>query len=71
MFGGGAGPKDSVDTALQVGGTTAVGKWNMPGTPAEMRLGPGQAAVTNNGTYNIVIMANYNSGLWRYVEPTN
>src|SRR5436190_1156847 len=68
MFGGGAGPKDTVDTAFEVGDTTAGAKWTMPGTPKVMTLGPGQAALTNNGTYNIVIMANYNAGLWRYFE---
>jgi hypothetical protein len=34
------------------------------------RLEP-QAAVTNDGSYNIVVTANYNGGLWRYVEPAN
>jgi hypothetical protein len=28
-----------------------------------------EAAVTNDGTYNIILTANWNAGLWRYVEP--
>jgi hypothetical protein len=44
--------------------------WTAAATPAEMTQGPTQAAVTSDGTYNIVVTANYNAGLWRYVEPT-
>jgi hypothetical protein len=36
-----------------------------------MTQGPGQVAVTNDGTNSIVVVANYNAGLWRYVEPSN
>jgi hypothetical protein len=38
-------------------------------TPATMVQGPGQVAVTNDGTYNIVLAGDYNAGIWRYVEP--
>jgi hypothetical protein len=34
-----------------------------------MTQGPGQAAVTSDGVHNIVLLASYNAGLWRYVEP--
>jgi hypothetical protein len=34
-----------------------------------MTQGVGQIAVTNDGTHSILVAANYNAGLWRYVEP--
>ncbi len=34
-----------------------------------MSQGPAQAAVLNDGTHNIVLVASYNAGMWRYVEP--
>ena len=41
----------------------------MPGTPAEMRQGAAQAAVTSDGTHGVIVTANWGAGLWRYVEP--
>jgi hypothetical protein len=69
MFGWGPGPGNMVDPQLQVADADGAGSWTTPGTPPEMTQGPGQAAVTSDGTYNIVLVANYNAGLWRYVEP--
>jgi hypothetical protein len=71
MFGWAAGPGAQVDPMLEVGDATGMATWTSPGTPASMTQGPGQLAVTNDGTYNIIFAGNYNAGIWRYVEPTN
>jgi hypothetical protein len=34
-----------------------------------MKNGPKGAAITNDGSHNIVVSGNWNAGLWRYVEP--
>jgi hypothetical protein len=34
-----------------------------------MTNGPKRAAVTSDGTHNIIVGGNWNAGLWRYVEP--
>jgi photosystem II stability/assembly factor-like uncharacterized protein len=68
MNGWAVGAGGTVDPALQVAdpsGTT----WTSPGTPSAMTQGPAGATVTSDGTYNIVLAACYNAGLWRYVEP--
>jgi hypothetical protein len=69
MYGWAAGEGATVDPTLEVGPTSSTGTWAAPGTPAAMTQGPGQAAVTNDGTHDIIIVANYNAGLWRYIEP--
>jgi hypothetical protein len=67
MYGwGGAAPVN-----LEIAAQPGTGTWTPTATPAAMTLGPAQAAVTNDGTYNIIVTANFNGGLWRYVEPTN
>jgi hypothetical protein len=38
-------------------------------TPPAMTQGPAQAAVTSDGKNNILVIASYNAGLWRYIEP--
>lgn len=45
------------------------GAWTTPGTPAGMTNGAAIMAVTNDGTHNILVGANWGAGLWRYVEP--
>jgi hypothetical protein len=40
-------------------------------SPSGPIAGTGQAAVTSDGTYAIIVTANWNGGLWRYVEPLN
>jgi hypothetical protein len=67
MYGTGSPAPVNLQIAAQPGTAT----WTPTSTPAEMTLGPAQAAVTNDGTYNIIVTANYNGGLWRYVEPTH
>lgn len=64
---------------FQVGPASGNGTWTQynngyfnttaPATPAGLTQGPGQFAVTNNGTNNILLGAMWNSGVWKYVEP--
>jgi hypothetical protein len=67
MYGWGSTAPVNLEITAQPG----TGTWTAGSTPAEMTLGPAQAAVTNDGMYNIIVTANYNGGLWRYVEPAN
>ena len=69
MYGWGGGVGVVTPPDLETSALPGTGAWSQPGTPAAMTQGPGQAAVTNDGTYDIVFAANYNAGLWRYVEP--
>jgi hypothetical protein len=71
MFGWAAGAGVTVNPTLEIADTPGTGTWTSSSTPVAMYQGPGQAAVTNDGTQNIIIVANYNAGLWRYIEPTN
>jgi hypothetical protein len=68
MFGWAIGAGQSVDPSLEVGAPPGAGTWASPGTPPTMTQGPGQAAVTYDGTNEIVFVGDYNAGLWRYVE---
>jgi hypothetical protein len=36
---------------------------------APMAEGPGEVAVTSDGTHSILVAACFKAGLWRYVEP--
>ena len=69
MFGWGIGPGQQVDPLLEVAGASGTGTWTSPGTPAGMSQGPAQATVLNDGTHNIILIASYNAGMWRYIEP--
>jgi hypothetical protein len=69
MFGWAPGPGQTVNPMLEVSAVPGTGSWTSPGTPATMTQGVGQIAVTNDGTHSILVAANYNAGLWRYVEP--
>jgi hypothetical protein len=69
MYGWAIGAGAMVDPTLEVGAQPGTGTWTMPATPGAMTQGPAEAAVTFDGTHSIVIVANYNAGLWRYVEP--
>jgi hypothetical protein len=71
MFGAASGPGANVASFFESGDQPGTGTWTSPATPAAMTQGPGQAAVTNDGTNSIFVVANYNAGLWRYVEPAN
>jgi hypothetical protein len=69
MFGWAPGPGQTVDPSLQVVPVPGTGGWTKPGTPTAMFQGPGQGAVTSDGTHSIIVLSSYNAGLWRYVEP--
>lgn len=69
MYGWAIGAGNLVNPSLQVSPLPGTGAWQRQDTPPEMTQGPAQAAVTNDGTNNIIVTASYNAGLWRYVEP--
>jgi len=69
MYGWGPGAGVVVNPTLEVGATSGTGTWASPGTPPAMSQGPAQAVVLNDGTNNIILVANYNAGMWRYIEP--
>ena len=69
MYGWAIGPGQMVDPSMQVGAQPGTGTWMKATTPAAMTQGPTQAAVTSDGTHSIIVTANFNGGLWRYVEP--
>jgi hypothetical protein len=69
MSSGASGLGSVVDPGLEMAAQPGSGTWTMPGTPAEMTQGAAQTAVTNDGTHDIIVSANWGAGLWRYVEP--
>jgi hypothetical protein len=69
MYGWAEGPGNIINPAFESGVSPGTGTWTAPGTPGAMSQGPAQAAVLNNGTRNILLAANYNAGIWMYVEP--
>jgi hypothetical protein len=68
MNSGAAGLDAVVDPAFQVAPAPGT-SWTSPGTPAAMKQGAAQAAVTSDGTNNVIVTANWGAGIWRYVEP--
>jgi hypothetical protein len=69
MHGWAAGAGKLVEADLEVAAQPGTGTWTERATPAAMLQGPAQAAVTNDGIHHVIVTANWNSGLWRYVEP--
>ena len=65
----GVGPGNTYPPNLQTAVPPGTGSWASPTTPGGMNQGPAQGLVLNNGPNNIVILANYNAGMWLYVEP--
>jgi len=43
--------------------------WSEAPTPAPMQMGPSAVATVFDGTNHIFVSANWNYGLWRYIEP--
>jgi hypothetical protein len=43
--------------------------WSTLATPPEMTNGPSNANVTNDGSHDVIVSANWLAGIWRYVEP--
>lgn len=68
MYGWAIGAGSDVDPSLEIGAQPGTGTWKTSVTPAEMNQGPAQGAVTSDGKHDIVLVANYNAGMWRYVE---
>jgi hypothetical protein len=65
-YGAGQVSPPSLETSMLSGN----GDWTDSVTPAEMNQGPAQAAVTTDDKQNnIIVLANYLGGLWRFVEP--
>ncbi len=48
---------------------TSSGTWASQSVPSLMGDGAAQIAVSNDGSHNILVSANWIYGLWRYVEP--
>jgi photosystem II stability/assembly factor-like uncharacterized protein len=69
MYGWASGAGVAVASNLEVAAQPGTGTWTQPSTPTAMTQGPSEAAVTNDGTHNIILVACFNAGLWRYVEP--
>jgi hypothetical protein len=62
-------PGTGSDPALQMADQPAGLDWTSPATPPALMQGPLQALVTSDGMHDIVMLASWSSGLWRYVEP--
>ncbi len=67
MWGWAAGVGTDVAPTLQIADSAGV-TWANATTPSAMYQGPAQASVTFDGTYSIILIANFNGGVWRYVE---
>jgi hypothetical protein len=59
----------TVDPNYELSPLPGTGTWSAPGTPAAMKQGAAQAAVTSDGAHNVIVTANWGAGLWRYIEP--
>jgi hypothetical protein len=68
-YGWAIGAKMSFDPNLEVSAPPGTDAWTAIPTPSGMSQGPAHAAVVNDGTHSIIVTANYNGGIWRYVEP--
>jgi hypothetical protein len=69
MFGWAAGVGITVDPSLELAAQPGTGAWTASATPSAMSQGPAQMSVTNDGSHFIILTANYNAGLWLFVEP--
>jgi hypothetical protein len=71
QYGWAIGAGQAIDVDLQVAPVPGTGTWTKPGAPANMIQGAASGITINDGKNNIVVVANYNAGLWRYIEPAN
>jgi hypothetical protein len=69
MYSWACGLTCNVSPNLQIASQPGNGTWTQPATPSPMAQGAAAVAVTNDGSHNIMITANWGAGLWRYVEP--
>jgi hypothetical protein len=67
-YGAASGPGAMVNPNLEISDQPGTGTWKSVPTPAEMIQGPAQASVSNVGKNSVIVLANYNSGVWRFVE---
>jgi hypothetical protein len=44
--------------------------WSAMAVPSAMLSGPKRVAVSNDGQHNIMVSGSWNSGIWRYIEPS-
>ncbi len=64
-----SGLNTSGGPSFQLAPQPGTGTWTSPTTPAAMRQGAAQVAITNDGTRSVFVTANYGAGLWLYIEP--
>jgi hypothetical protein len=57
-----------IDPALQSAPQPGISGWVRMSTPPEMTIGPAETVTVFDGTYHIVLTANWRGGLWRFVE---
>jgi hypothetical protein len=58
----------NLDPLLQIAPAPGTSQWARQPPPPGMKIGAAQAAVVFDGTRYIIVTANWNDGLWRYVE---
>lgn len=58
-----------IDPSAQTTPQPGTGVWAKMTVPPAMAQGAAQAAVTFDGTHNVIVTSNWMYGLWRYVEP--
>ncbi len=68
MYGWAIGASGAVDPLWEHADEPGTGAWSKSAVPTSWTQGPAQAATTNDGKNDIILMASYNSGMWRYVE---
>lgn len=59
------------DPSLEHAAQPAISSWTTLPTPMGMINGPAQTATVFNGTNYIIISANWDGGIWRYVESAS
>jgi hypothetical protein len=58
-----------LDPALKTAPRDAGMTWSNVPTPSGMTNGWKGAAVTSDGTHEIIVSGHWNAGIWRYIEP--
>jgi hypothetical protein len=68
-YGWAIGANMSFNPNLEITDSAGTGEWTAVAAPTGMSQGPAHAVVVNDGAHSVFITANYNGGIWRYVEP--
>jgi len=63
------GAPGGADPALQTAPRDPGTDWTSIEVPEAMINGPKSSAVTHQGSQYIIVSANWQAGIWRYVEP--